>query len=68
VHTAGYELKADPFHRYVERVLEGISVVHVPDFVHDSYDAERASHYNDFKRREGSLHEAHCKDLHDVHK
>jgi hypothetical protein len=53
----------DPFRRHVEKVFEGIGVVQIPDFVHDSYDDEIAGHYKAHKEKEESMREMHRKNL-----
>jgi hypothetical protein len=61
--TSSYEPKMDPFRRHVERVFEGIGVVQIPDFVHDSYDDEIAGHYKAHKEKEESMREMHRRNL-----
>jgi hypothetical protein len=61
--TSSYEPKMDPFRRHVERVFEGIGVVQIPDFVHDSYDEEIMGNYKAHQEREESMRETHRKKL-----
>jgi hypothetical protein len=61
--TSSYEPKTDPFRRHVERVFEGIGVVQIPDFVHDSYDEEIMGNYKAHQEREASMRETHRKNL-----
>jgi hypothetical protein len=63
VHTTGYDPKNDPFRRHVEREFEGAGVVHVPDFIHDSYDAEIRAEYGEFMLKTESMQKAHRKNL-----
>jgi hypothetical protein len=61
--TSSYEPKTDPFLRHVERVFEGIGVVQIPDFVHDSYDKEIMGHYKEYTEVKETMREMHRKNL-----